>query len=128
MQIEALSVVRWSATPGAKSASEMQGPDASTLSRLGAHLEFSAATPVPDTALGQSLSLRTLESTFKHGMQNSFATQPMTQLLEAQKRGDTAGMTIALANLVDVSNSVGLLGKITSAVNNGVKTLTTASG
>jgi len=128
MQIEAVSVVRWSPTPGAQGASEIQGPDASTLSRLGAHLEFGAPSPAPDAPLAHSLSLSSLEASFKHGMRNSFTTQPMAEMLDAQKRGDVSAMTVALVRVTDAANSVSVLTKMTSSVTNGIKTLTTQSG
>lgn len=128
MQVEAVSIVRWSVTPGTKGTSEMQGPDASTVSRLGAHLEFSAPAPAPGTPQAQALSLRSLETSFKHGLRNTFTTQPMAEMIDAQKRADLPAMTVALVRLTDAANSVSLLTKMTSSVNNGIKALTTQGG
>ena len=123
MKPEAVSVVSWSVAKGKQSAPEMEGPDASTLSRLGAHLEFNASA-ASDTLLGHSLSLRSLETSFKHGMHNTFTTQPMAELIAAQQRSDTPGMTIALARLTDAGNSAKLLQGVANSFKDGIKALT----
>lgn len=128
MQIDPVSVVRWSITPGAKGDASMEGLDASTISRLGAHLEFSAPVPAPHSPTGQALTMRSLETSFKNGMKTSFTTQPMAELIDAQRRSDLPAMTIAMVKVTDAATNVSLLSKMTSSVINGIKTLTTQSG
>lgn len=93
----------------------------------GAHLAL-GAPEVGDRDVQESLTLRGLGQSISHGMRSSFTSKPMTELTAAVNANDTYGMTIALANLTEAANTVGLFSKMAAQVSQGIKSLTTQSG
>jgi hypothetical protein len=93
----------------------------------GAHLTVSAPL-VTNQDVQSSLSLRSVESAFKHGMNHSFATGITEKIISASQQGDTPQLMRLSAELMNATNAVGLARRIAEELKQGVRQLTSGNG